>query len=253
MANRNLKNKPLNEAIIEVRWGNSGPIPASLDPNYKLLLGRFYERVLPEFPNHESLPTAALPDEMVANMVQHRFRHKDGWPLVQLGPGLMTYNETAKYDWKKNFRDGAVKSVNRLIDAYPADKLPVTSLTLRYIDLVEFDYGSASLSEFLEKLKISVKLPTKMFSQYGITENPEQFVLQTAFACGKPKGRLSLNVGTALKDDAKVVVWETAVETKGADLPKFPDDFETWATQAHDVANDLFFEMIEGELEARFA
>lgn len=80
-----LKNKPLVEAIFELRWDLQEPVPGiKIDPHYKLLIGRLYDKLNDEYPYHEQLPIAAMPDEILGHVVQHRFRrNKDEWPLIQ--------------------------------------------------------------------------------------------------------------------------------------------------------------------------
>jgi len=47
------------------------------------------------------LPTAQIPDELSPCTIKYRFRkHKDGWPLIQVGPGISAINFTEKYDWE---------------------------------------------------------------------------------------------------------------------------------------------------------
>jgi uncharacterized protein (TIGR04255 family) len=133
MPGQTLTKKPLIEAICELRWGPVQAIPGTAtDPNYKLLVGRFYDRIEKEYPIHEPLPAASVPDEMLSHVVQHRFRKSpQGWPCAQIGPGILTYNETADYDWVP-FRDGAAWVVTKLFEAYPSPTKPVIgSLTLR--------------------------------------------------------------------------------------------------------------------------
>lgn len=90
MSDRILKNKPLVEAILEVKWALNAPAPnVSLDPHYKLLMGRMFDRLSERYPTHEQLPTAMMPDEIAAYLPQHRFRTgPEQWPLIQLGPGV---------------------------------------------------------------------------------------------------------------------------------------------------------------------
>ena len=68
MSRKDLKNKPLVEAILEIRWHLVQPpvtvqgpaqmmLPAA-DPHYRLLLGRLFDRLQKEYPVHEQLPTA---------------------------------------------------------------------------------------------------------------------------------------------------------------------------------------------------
>lgn len=117
-----LRKKPLVEVILEVRWGPTLAVdapPPDPDPNYSLLVGRLFDRVRQAYPFHEQLPTAQLPDQMVPGVPQHRFRPApNDWPLVQLGPGLLTVNETAKYTWS-DFRSRAMVAVEHLYTAHP--------------------------------------------------------------------------------------------------------------------------------------
>lgn len=109
-----LKSPPLVEVILEMRWrvgpasqpdqtsGRRGavsvvPAEMTVDPSYDLLVGRMFDRLSAIYPFHERLPSAMVPAEMVPFLVQHRFRRAQGsWPLVQVGPGIVTLNDTAK-------------------------------------------------------------------------------------------------------------------------------------------------------------
>ena len=99
---KELSNKPLVEAIFELKWKlkkseNGGQI----DPNYKILVGMLYDRLKRNYPQLEALPASDMPDEMVPHVVQNRFRVGKGkWPLVQIGPGILTVNDTGNYTWE---------------------------------------------------------------------------------------------------------------------------------------------------------
>lgn len=99
MTSRVLNNKPLVECILEMRWALVEQAPGlSQDPHFPLLLGRLYDRLNADYPVHEQLPAAEVPSELVGHTVQHRFRRKaEGWPLVQVGPGILTVNDTDGY------------------------------------------------------------------------------------------------------------------------------------------------------------
>lgn len=255
MPNRNLARKPLVEAIFEVRWalGTSGQGMQS-DPNYRLLVGRFHDRIQPEYPFYEQLQTAAVPDELVAYAVQHRFRKAhEGWPLTQIGPGILTFNETAGYDWAP-FCDQASNVLEKFLDAYPnRAQLRINSLVLRYIDAVEFDYETDDLFEFLRRLKINISLPQALFEEQGVIPKPHPFVWQTSFVCTRPEGLLTLKIGAGKKEERNAVIWETIIESREEEVPTLPEDFNSWADAAHRVTTDWFFKMIEGDLERRFA
>ena len=147
-----LKNKPLVEAIFEIRWELQEPAPGmKIDPHYKILIGRIYDRVKDEYPFHEPLPTSTMPDEIAGYVVQHRFRtDKDKWPLIQIGPGIITLNDTEGYVWE-DFEKRIHKVLDVLFEAYPEvnNNLRINWLLLRYIDSVDFDYEENNIFSFL--------------------------------------------------------------------------------------------------------
>lgn len=263
MPHKELKNKPLVEAILEVRWRLQQPtneqLPAQLilparDPHYRLLLGRLFDRIQKEYPFHEELPTASLPDDMLAHVVQHRFRSaKDDWPLIQVGPGVFTVNDTHRYTWS-DFQKRSKEAVARLYDAHPAvADFRVESLMLRYIDAVEYNYKDEDAFRFLgDKLKVGISLPETLFQDTGVERRPHSFFWQATFRCSRPAGRLSVSFATGQKEGKPAILWETTVQSVGEDLPSMPDGFPAWVDAAHEITNDWFFKLIEGELERRF-
>ncbi len=55
---RELKKKPLIEAILELRWHVDLSRGA---PNYSLFIGRLYNLLASKYPNHEQLQTSMIP------------------------------------------------------------------------------------------------------------------------------------------------------------------------------------------------
>lgn len=253
---KELKNKPLVEAILEVRWNLQGLPPGpQVDPHYKLLPGRLFDRMLNDYPEHEQLPTANVPDELVGHFVQHRFRvAANSWPLVQVGPGVFTVNSTADYKWP-DFRPRVLSAIKTLYDAYPkVGELKITNLILRYIDAVDFNYGVGNAFEFLrDKLELNISLPDSLFKDTGVENKPNSLTWQTSFKCDKPQGFISIRFATGQKNNEPAVVWETTVESAGDDLPEMPQAFDGWLDAAHKITDDWFFKMIKGELERRFS
>jgi uncharacterized protein (TIGR04255 family) len=256
MSRKDLKDKPLIEAILEVRWKLQGNAPApQTDPHYKLLLGRLFDRMLEGYPEHEQLPTASIPDELVGHVVQHRFRvAANSWPLVQVGPGVFTVNSTADYTWA-DFRPRALSAINKLYDAHPKiEDLQIANLILRYIDAECFDFGTGNTFRFLrDMLKLNISLPDSLFDGTGVEDKPNSLTCQYSFKCKRPKGLISVRFATGLKANTPAVVWETTVESAEADLPEMPSAFESWLDAAHQITDDWFFKMIEGELERRYS
>jgi uncharacterized protein (TIGR04255 family) len=251
-----LSNKPLIEAIFELRWELKEIIPnVKIDPEYKLLIGRVYDRVRDNYPYHESLDSAKMPDEIAAYLVQHRFRRKDkGWPLIQLGPGIITLNDTEGYLWD-DFANRVSDVINITFDAYPdaEEKLRVNSLLLRYIDAIEFDYSKNNIFEFLKnQLKIGVSMHNKLFDDTGVNNLPLSYDLRFAFHSSKPKGAVRLRFVRGKRKGVDSIVWETMVESVSENCPKNKNEIIYWVNEAHNVTHDWFFKLIEGELYERF-
>lgn len=257
MSRKELKNKPLVEALVELKWELPVQQAPGIgeDPHYRLLLGRFSERVESDYPFHEALPTAQVPDALVAHMAQHRFRASEvGWPLIQMGPGLMTVNETEGYTWD-DFRARCTRAVTSLFEAHPdRRKLSVQDLTLRYIDAVNVDFGQESVFDFLrDKMKTQILLPDTLFDGTRVERNPTAFNWQVSFPISSPGGTMTLRFAIGVHRDSPALIWETLVQTGRQDLPALPGDFSSWLEQAHELTDDWFFKLIAGELERGFS
>ena len=256
MERKILKNKPLVEAIFEIRWELQEPSPGmKIDPHYKILIGRIYDRVKDEYPFHEQLPTATMPDEIAGYVVQHRFRkNKDKWPLIQVGPGIITLNDTEGYIWE-DFEKRIQHVLDVLFEAYPeADRnLRINWLLLRYIDSIDFDYEKDDIFSFLnETLKINISIYKELFRETGVSKLPLGFDLRFSFPAKKPKGAVHLRFVRSKRKNVEALIWETHVQSVGEDAPKIKDQISGWVTEAHTVTDDWFFKMIEGELLRRF-
>jgi uncharacterized protein (TIGR04255 family) len=250
-----LKNKPLLEAILEVQWELESATPGmGVDPHYKILLGSLYDRVRDLYPEHEELPTASIPDEMSPHLVKHRFRRApNGWPLMQIGPGIMTVNDTQGYTWP-DFSERARTAIEKLFASYPKPSaLKVQSLLLRYVDAVDFDIQTNDVFDFLkDKMRVAISLPADLFADGSVTATPWQFNWQASFGCQRPKGMVQVRFATGTREKKPVLLWETMVLSGGDDVPSLPAGFSEWIEAAHCITHAWFFRLIKGELERRF-
>jgi len=256
MARKILKNKPLVEAIFELRWELKELAPGmKIDPHYRIIVGRIYDKVGNEYPFHEQLPTASMPDEIAGYVVQHQFRKgKDKWPLIQIGPGIITVNDTEGYLWE-DFEKKIIQTVNTLFESYPDPKinLKFNSVVLRYIDAIALNFENENIFNFLEKqMKIDIRLRPNLFEGTGVKEQPLSFDLRTSFVSTKPKGVVSLRFVRGKIKESDALIWETIVQSVAEDVPKDKDEIEGWVKDAHDLTDDWFFKLIDGELLKRF-
>lgn len=248
---RPLLNKPLIEAIFEFRWR----IPSEEgDPHYILFVGRLYDRVQPQYPFHQPLPTAMVPVPAAENVVQHRFRvQKDCWPLIQVGPGIVTINDTEGYIWQ-DFGQRAKLLVKAIFEAYPEPKqLKVANLVLRYLDAFELDHDEDMLNYLSDKLKSTVSFPSQLFKDTAVSKHPKVLNVMASFPTERPKGDILVRFGSGRHNDKPALIMELAVRSASTDLPRVPEEFEGWVEAAHKLTDDWFFKFIEGELERRFA
>ena len=255
MPRKVLKNKPLVEAIFELRW-NLKEVGEGIkvDPHYKILVGSLYSKLKDEYPYHEPLPAASLPDDMAGYVVQHRFRKgENDWPLVQIGPGILTVNDTAGYIWE-DFEAKIMSAVSSLFESYPdSAQLTINNLLLRYIDAVTFDYQTNSIFKFLsEHMKTGIDLHPKLFQDTGVDPGPSSFDWRFSFPGEKPDGTIHLRFVKGKKENADGLIWETMVQSAGKQASKMSDNIQDWLKEAHDLTDDWFFKLIEGELERRF-
>ncbi|MFC1676015.1 TIGR04255 family protein [Planctomycetota bacterium] len=256
MPEEQLKNPPIIEALVEIKWELKEKTSAGYyDPHYQLLLGTFYQNIKSMYPFHEALPTSEIPDDVTGSVVKHRFRVGDGeWPLVQIGPGIITINETEKYDTFATFKPKAIGVVKALFKSYPNIKdLKISSLQIRYIDGVEFDYSKENICEFISnKMHIESKTPNCLIIQDNTEQFPTRYSLGTTLRCSTPPGIASFQVNTGHRFKQRAVIWNQIFESMEPDLPDMPNGFDEWITKAHDVIDIWFKGIIEGDLKEEF-
>jgi len=252
-----LKNKPLAEAIFEVRWqlepGSASGL--SRDPHYKFLLGKFFETVKARFPHPEELPAASVPEEMTPHIVHHRFRvTPNGWPLIQLGPGIFTVNDTVGYVWE-DFEKLVKSGIETLISAHPKpEALHFNMSLLRFINAIAVDPTKTNVLTFLsDKMKTHISLPTSIFTDGHLTQNPSHFATEMAFRCSKPPGAFLLKFGTGRKESDSALILDLRFSSQESEVPQLLQGFDEWLTPAHKVIEDTFFTLIEGDLEREFS
>lgn len=254
-----LKNKPLIEAMLEVRWDLvEGPRPVStIDPGFRIFMGRYYDRVRNQYPHVEDLPTSELPERIVPHVARHQFwTGKGTWPVTQIGPGILTVNETDGYLWD-TFRPRLVSAFKALVESYPGEISPLrlNQIVLRYIDSVRFDpeLSAVPMLAFLQRfLHTSISVDPLVFSDPKEAESPLGLILSLTYRTLRPKGVVMLTLGNGTRGETQSIIWETKVMSTGSDVPTGLPEFETWLDEAHTVSDQWFFALIRGQLLESF-
>jgi uncharacterized protein (TIGR04255 family) len=247
-----LANKPLVEAIFELRW-NLRQVSSGLhsDPHWAILPGQLYERLSARYPSHEQLPAALVPSGMGAYIVQHRFRPgPNEWPLVQIGPGVLSVNDTAGYVWD-DFETRASEAVASLIEAHPElDAIGIKSVSLRYINaepLVE-----TRPAEFMkELLGVSVSVPSSLYEDVDVSSDPVGVDIRLTYESSSPKGIAQLRLANGQREGIDSMIWELVVSAVGDDCPPAAQ-VPNWISDSHVIIDDWFFKLVAGELLRRY-
>ncbi len=251
---KELSNKPLLEAIFELKWELQPSDQGTRDPNYKILVGMLYDKINEDYPFHEPLEAANMPDEMASYLVQNRFRVDDSkWPLVQIGPGILTINDTANYKWE-DFENRILKVLKAFCDVYSKfkEELIFKSIMLRYIDCIDFDYGQDNIFHFLnEKMHTKIGMADDLFINTGVDSLPLGFDLKTTFNSTKPNGTVNLRFVKGSINGISKLFWETMVLSENENIPS-KEEIPVWVSEAHDLTDDWFFKLIDGDLLRRF-
>ena len=192
---------------------------------------------------------------MTGGIVKHRFRvGKDTWPLVQIGPGILTVNETEKYGTFDHFKPKVAGVIEALFKSHPQpEDLNINSLMLRYIDAKEFDYITSDVCEFISNsMHVESKIPEFLLIPDKINNPPVNYSVRSSFRCNNPPGVASLIISTGHKLKQRAIIWNQILKSSGEDVPEMPNGFEKWISEAHDVIYSWFKDIIKGELEEEF-
>lgn len=197
-----LSNKPLAEAIFELRWKLD---TNNADPGFSLLLGRYFDRLGEVFPEVENLPAMVFPEGMTPYTPRHRLRKsKNGWPLTQLGPGILSVNEAEGYTWDR-YRPMLKIAVQAFLGSYPRKQFPLVleQVMLRYINVIPLNRmkEEESIIRFLkEQLHTTVAVDTRLFDNPELADYPTSLNVQMTYPLNNLPGAGTLSFATGMKD-----------------------------------------------------
>jgi len=254
---KDLPNKPLREAIFDIRWGlhdkddqAQQDKKVQYDKGFNLLVGVFFNKVNAEYGEVVNLPATQIPEDMAPYIVRHQFKSKDGgWPLIQLGPGILTFNETQKYSWP-NFKEQLESTVTNLYDSYPvgiAEFSPI-QLSLKYINAIPLDEENKNLLDLISSdLHTEIQLDESLFGE-NIQKSPTRLSLDLAFPLDDPKGKISLTIASGKMNKKSALIFQFEVTTDPEGVPGSKEEIFIWIEKAHKIIENWFFSLIRGKL-----
>jgi uncharacterized protein (TIGR04255 family) len=257
-----LSSPPLIEAIFELKWRLTEDQDKRWDPNYRLLVGAMWDRLHKEYRHHEPLPAAQFPDELAAYQVQHRFRETEsGWPLVQIGPGILSLNATTGYSWH-DFKQRTQRVLEAIASSYETMKhtsgeqadFEPSGLSLRYINSVPFEFDNDDALDFIaNNMKAKFSIDEAVLGAAGVEQPCLGLDARLVYALKSLPGVLQARFSRAQRDGTDSILWEIQAQSLGSDVPGELNGVHTWLEQAHQSIHKWFFEMIKGRLKERFA
>lgn len=250
-----LKYPPLAEAWLELNW-KLQDIEQNLrrDPGYPIALGMFYNLVRDKYPLQHQLPINDIPSELVPQMVRFQFRKADnGYPLLQIGPGIASVNFTSEgYHWTA-FRTEAEYLIDSIVKAYEPTEFPLRleSTALRYRNIFPLDEVNDPL-QFTSLLNTKIDIPIINHS------SPIHFDLNFNYALEVPQGSTGvIKLATANRlqegDDfgPQLLVLDLAIIATERSKINLDNQLLNWLDISHEFIHNWFFEFIQGELFER--
>lgn len=238
MKQKKLKHAPLKEAIFEIRWSpdleNNG-FPE--DSGFQLAQGVFAKGIRKFFPVHKNMHV--LPDIIrIFPVIQHQFWSGElTWPVVQLGPGILSVNNTeANYIWAETFRPHILQALDLLEESYEKT-FTFASIALRYIDAVDLDIPLEKLDTF-----ITQNLQTQLKNNYPLPGKPQGINIVQSYEL-EDSSILNLQIQNGInQSNAKnSLIWSTEVQKTG-NLSK--EIVFEWLDMAHEISSGTFVNML---------
>ncbi|HEY4255458.1 MAG TPA: TIGR04255 family protein [Chlamydiales bacterium] len=252
-----LLNPPLVEAIFEIRWNlkRDAETQRLRDVSYPIMCGQLYERLKKDFPLIEDLPSTQAHPEATPFVVRHRMRkQKDSWPVLQVGPGIVTINEVKGYSWK-SFQSLILRVMGAIEELYPKNDFPLNFIKaeVRYINGIPFNGEQEHPLAFLaDKLHVKLELDEELFAGGVVGEKPLDVGMNVVYPLSRPVGNLLLAVNLGQVDNKPAFLVQSLIQSFGESVAQDKAALETWLTQAHDVAEHSFHTFCKGNLMSRF-
>jgi uncharacterized protein (TIGR04255 family) len=252
-----LLNPPLVEVIYELRWELQGdPQTARFhDVAYPMMYGRMYEKLKKDFPLIEDLPSVQMHPDASPFVVRHRIRkERNGWPLLQIGPGIVTINDGRGYSWTR-FKRLILQVMEAIIDLYPMETFALNFVKseIRYINAIAFDIQQENPLDYLaEKLHLKVELDRQLFERNDLSDKANAVSINLAYALNRPVGTFMVSTNLGQVDGRPAYILQSVVQSLGETAPQEESGLERWLKEAHEVEENCFMSLCKGPLLQRF-
>lgn len=243
-----LKNPPIIEALFEIKWRvfeKNHQLTQPMDKKFKFFPGRFYEKIKIIYPEVEELPISRIPDDIDIYLPRYRFRKKpNSYPLVQIGPGVLTVNLDKNFS-QKLFFESCNETLEIFFEILP--DIEILEVLIHYIDGFEFDYENHDAFKFLdEKLHTHFSFSPDLFDHTNISSIPTGFHIEANYRSDSPKGFFKCQLRSGIKklDKMKLILMDTIFRSYKEDIP-LKEELPDWILRADNLIHNWFYKMIE--------
>lgn len=230
------------EVIFELRWQIESDDDWS---KYTYLPGDLYNRLRAKYPERSLLTPGNVPPELLKNKVVHRFSANDRYPLVQVGPGIITHNVTDEfYEWDTYYRD-TMELLDTYFSLHSFDSKATVSPSLNYFDFFKTDWERVDILQYLaEHLHINLSQNIHEFEKH-----PLDLTLRLAYKT--ELGVLTLKIDKGRKgDDGQGIIIQTRVT--GHPIAPQTTELSDWLSKSYLFCSSFFKEMTKGKLYDSF-
>ncbi len=238
-----LPNAPLLEVIFEIRW-------KILDKNgldkYQYLHGDLFAELKQEYPFRESLVNPEFPLEVFINKPMYRFRTKEaGYPLYQVGPGIISLNTIdEEYRWE-NFYERAEQLISSFFEVFTFSEDDQIDLGLIYVDFFRLDFNHENVHDFINN-NLNIKISQGF---YETEERPKNISLSFDYETSFGELKVFLRKGKNIKKEEGVIMHTTVV---GKEKSPNQETILSWLNQTHEFCSQLFKDITKEELYNSF-
>lgn len=236
-----LPNSPLQEVIFELRWhleyDHNG---VKFDSGFELAQGIFAKLIEEKgFKIRKRLLADSL---QFPGVPIHQFWKDDNtWPVIQLGQGILTVNDTEKnYHWVDSFYPLIKEALSILQEAYE-QPTSFTKIVLKYIDAVEINESVLNFVNSNFKINISTN-----FDYEGELND-------ISYGCGfklKDDSTHNLVINSAISSKGnKALIWQSIVQLESSFTS---DQVLAWVDDKHSLLSKQFKQTITPDFYEKF-
>jgi uncharacterized protein (TIGR04255 family) len=236
-----LPNAPLIEVIFEIKWQITNKNDLV---EFQYLHGDLYAVLKNHYPVRENLLPPDFPMEALNGVPMYRFRkEKNGYPLYQLGPGILSINVTdEKYFWS-NFQNDINLILDAFVNTFPnPDRFEFVPL-LSYIDFFPIDVASEKPIEFINK-----NLNLKVEQSFIDSEENNEINLSLSYKLEQDLLSLIIKKGTYNQKEGLVL------HTKmiGPRINYSRESLSKWIDNSHENLRNIFKRTVTEEFYKTF-